>query len=267
MFKDGVLVVVGHMAYNRTKGKDGLWRGYFGGAGYHVAMAAAELIPGRVVLVSNCGNDFPINNLIDKGVMVDGVVVEKQKTDCFEIEEDKNDQRSFRSEGEIGEKVSLIGRQLDWENVKWVHLSTAPVKLHEKWIKELISLRYKGKISADSFEVFVKSDPEGVVEVFKKCNLVFVNEAEWQGIRDYFDNWSPEEMVLKLGSRGARFLKNGQLYFKVSVKKVKKVIDTTGAGETVAGVFLAERLKGCGDLRSLKQACFQASRKVAGLIQ
>jgi len=256
------LLVVGHLAVNQTLSRNGIWKKYYGGAGYHVVAGASMIIPGRVELVSNCGIDFPRERFWQWGVGMEGVEVEKEVSDKFVIEEKVGGKRTFRPEGLMWSRVRVSDRKIEVAKIGWVHLATASPLQQLQWLRELRLMGYVGSVSADSFELFVKEDPEAVVEVFGQCEMVFVNEYEWRGIEKYLQGWVPKEMILKLGARGGEYYQNGKKMFGVATVLPKKVVDTTGAGELVAGVFLGSRIKGINKVKSLTEACRVASKKV-----
>lgn len=256
------MLVVGHLAVNRTLGQNGVWNKYYGGAGYHVVAGASMVIPGRVELISNCGVDFPVDRLLGWGVGMEGVEVENEVSDKFVIKEKVGRKRTFRPEGLIWSRVRVGDRKIEVAKIGWVHLATASPQQQLQWLKELKQMGFAGSVSADSFELFVKQDPEAVVEVFRQCEMVFVNEYEWKGIEKYLQGWVPKEMILKLGARGGEYYQNGKKKFRVGPILSERVVDTTGAGELVAGVYLGSRIKGINKVKSLTEACRVASKKV-----
>lgn len=96
-------------------------------------------------------------------------------------------------------------------------------------------------------EKLVQSDPQNV-ELINKATLVTANEAE---CKKMFGNLPLEECVKKfpnklivtLGENGAMFY-DGKKVVKYDAYNVEKVVDTTGAGDTLNGNLIAALLDG-----------------------
>ncbi|MBU1089088.1 carbohydrate kinase family protein [Patescibacteria group bacterium] len=256
------LMVVGHLATNEIH-TGGVVNRYWGGAGCHVALAASLFLPrNSVMLVSVCGDDYDLDVLAKAGVDMSGVDVQKNEiSDKFIIREKERGERDFESVGVLSKSLSLVGKEKLLEKVSWVHLATSPAKQQLFWFGELKKIDHGDLgVSVDTFEAFVDKNPREVKEVFEKCDLLFANLIEWQNLK--YQTKKP--LVLKLEEKGACYYENGKFDFRVPALKVKKVVDTTGAGEVVAGVFLALRLLGKSKKKSLKVACEMASLSVEG---
>lgn len=103
-----------------------------------------------------------------------------------------------------------------------------------------------------------------------RCALLIVNETEARMLADdenantAFDKLASRfpdtRLVLTLGSKGARF-RFGQIEQSVSAYQVPAV-DTTGAGDTFVGFYLASLIQGHDDNVALKRACAAAAVSV-----
>jgi sugar/nucleoside kinase (ribokinase family) len=69
-------------------------------------------------------------------------------------------------------------------------------------------------------------------------------------------------LVLKRGEKGVCYFEKGRLIAKAMAPVIKKVVDTTGAGELIAGIFLALIIRGFPVEKSLSLACMVASWSV-----
>lgn len=252
--------MVGHLALNKTrtlKGEESYW----GGAGYHVAWAAASFLPkGRVGLVSVCGRDFDLTGLEKAGVDLRGVRIEPGKdSDVFVINENSQG-RSFKALGRLALGVSLAEAPEVYQGAEWWHLATATPQQQQQWLGQLGGRGRVRSVSGDSFEIFVKQSTGEVVKVFESLNLIFANKREWSGVGGKM--LERKSLVLKRGSQGAIYFRRGKRETAVWAPRVKSVVDTTGAGEVLAGVFLAWRLRGFSARKSLEAACRVASWSV-----
>jgi len=260
------LIILGHLAINKTKTKFGQAK-YFGGAGYHCSWVAGQLLrnnKNQVALVSQVGKDFNLEKLRQANVDTSLVAISDLPSDQFVIKEVQNNNRSFEVRGDLAAKVNFKNINSSvFENCRIIHLATAPPDQQIKWLNQIEKLNKFRKpiISVDSFELFVKQQQEKVAQVFSKADLVFANKKEWQGIKPFLSKVN-FNLVLKDGENGASFLKRGKKVFLVPAIKTKKVVDTTGAGEIIAGAFLALRLSGWGNKEGLKKACCLASLSI-----
>lgn len=253
----GRLVVVGHLVVNKTVSRFGEGVSY-GGSGYHVAWIASKILPpGSVVLVSRCGDDFDLSELDKSGVDLAEVEITKgKKSDIFEIEENEMGRKS-RFIGELNKQIDLSGVIKEGD---WVHFATSPPQQQLEWLDQINEVRSKCFVSADTYESYSWKSTEAVRSVFERCDLVFANEEEWNNL---FTNWSYKgELILKHGARGIEYVSNSRVVTEVSVPKIGVVVDSTGAGELVAGGYLALRSSGFSVEKSLEYAGMIASWSV-----
>jgi sugar/nucleoside kinase (ribokinase family) len=142
---------------------------------------------------------------------------------------------------------------------RYVHLGSAPPRQQMAWLTFLRDNGCRAQVSADMFEPFVAAEPDICREVCDRADLIFLNEAEHRGL---YGGW-PEPMapmILKHGSAGAEFLANG-VRLHIPAPLVDEV-DSVGAGEILAGAFLALRAQGLATDRALSHAVAAAARSV-----
>ena len=256
------LLIIGHIARDIVETKYGNGS-FWGGAGYHTALAASSFLPKKsVVLLSMVGNDFDFSVLRKLGVNTDYILIDSQnKTDVHKLNE-KEEVRTYFSEGELCQKININNLEKIKNEIGWIHLASSPPQQQLKWMEE-IKLSGLGElpISCDTFDTFVQKTPDLVKKVMKNCDLAFMNRDEWTAIEG---GKMKMEIVLKLGDRGAEYFINGNK--KVKISDISEVIakDTTGAGDVVAGVFLGLRLRGFSIGESLTEACKVATMSVMG---
>ena len=111
-----------------------------------------------------------------------------------------------------------------------------------------------------------------------KVDLIFVNEIEaaqlssccgnFEDIADAMQKMLPQtQIVMTLGENGAYYLAGGKRIFTPAVKT--DVVDTTGAGDTFCGYFLASLLRGHAPEKAMdyaaRAAAITVSRPGAGI--
>ena len=97
-----------------------------------------------------------------------------------------------------------------------------------------------------------------------KVDLLVINETEGNGLTEksapdeilaaLLQRYPDSRIVLTLGNKGARYL-DKEIEISVPAVKVDDVVDTTAAGDTFIGYFLAEFSKGSNIEYCLKLAC------------
>ncbi|MFK7852927.1 MAG: ribokinase [Granulosicoccus sp.] len=102
------------------------------------------------------------------------------------------------------------------------------------------------------------------------CALLILNETEAATLAetDNIDHaaelmakrWPDTRLVLTLGAKGA-VLRHGNQRQSAEALKID-VVDTTGAGDTFVGYFLAALIDGLDDLSALQRACAAAALSV-----
>lgn len=259
-FSEKKLLIVGHLAKDIVRTQYG-GASYWGGGGYHVALAAAfYLLKGRVILKSTAGRDFNFSHLVRAGVDVSQVKIDRKvKTDQHWLNEMASE-RIYRSEGGLSQDINLLDLKLSSKEIGWIHFASTPPQQQSEWLKQIKILGWESiPRSCDTFDTFAREYSDLVRGVMENCSLGFANEEEWLAIGG---RKIKVKTVLKLGKYGAEIYDKGQRLIKVSTKKVEMVKDTTGAGDIVAGIYLALRLCNVSEEDSLTEACRVATMSI-----
>jgi sugar/nucleoside kinase (ribokinase family) len=246
------LVVVGHAGQATVQTPDDK-RTSPGGSGYAVAASAAALIDGRVGLVAQVGRDFELTPLRQLGVNLEGVAELPGISAKLRIDQFDDGTRSFSSELGVAATVQLDSFPSSYLHAAYIHLGTAPPEQQLTWLQFLHDRGCTAQISADMFEHYVADNPDASREVCDHANLIFMNEAEYDGL--YGHGQGPvtkAPLILKRGPVGASLLADG-LTREVSAPKAY-VVDPTGGGEILAGVFLALCAVGLPEILALEYA-------------
>lgn len=89
---------------------------------------------------------------------------------------------------------------------------------------------------------------------------LLVGTTETDALLDYFDSFGAKQVALKRGAAGTILSSHGKR-FDISAPPVK-ALDSTGAGDTFAGVFLAKLLETNDPVAAAHQAVKAAGRTV-----
>jgi sugar/nucleoside kinase (ribokinase family) len=93
------------------------------------------------------------------------------------------------------------------------------------------------------------------------ARAVFVNTAEYAALRRVTDPERLRRVVISDGPRPVIIVRYGQVVASVLPPEAN-VIEVTGAGDTLAGTFLAARARGLGDQAALEAAVSAATEAV-----
>jgi sugar/nucleoside kinase (ribokinase family) len=255
------LVVVGHVGTSIVHAGAISWTSA-GGSGYAVAATAGALIGGRVGLVAAVGTDYDLAPLRDRQVDLDGVTELPGPSAKLRVREFNDGSRSFSAELGVAAAVRTATWPARYLDANYIHLGTAPPEQQLTWLEYLRERSCRAHISADMFEHYVATYPTASREVCDGVDLIFMNQAEYDGL--YGDAQLPvpkAPLIVKRGPSGARLIVDG--HPQEVEAPVPQFVDPTGGGEVLAGVFLALRADGLPERRALRYAVRAAAACVA----
>jgi sugar/nucleoside kinase (ribokinase family) len=252
------VVLIGHVGLATDRTVNGTFS-YTGGSGYAVAFAAAALLDG-VALVTQVGDDFGTACLRHLGLNTEGVAVLAGTSARFVIEQFPDGSRSFESDLGVAAEPSFDLFPSSFFQARFVHLGTAPPQQQLAWLAFLRDKGCHARISADMFEFFVAAEPDACRRVCDRADLVFLNDVEYRGLGLGLGAPLRAATILKHGPGGAEFIGAGRRH-QVPAPAVEEV-DPIGAGEILAGAFLALRARGLAEDRALTYAVAAASSSV-----
>lgn len=141
----------------------------------------------------------------------------------------------------------------EYLDVDYIHVCTnfPDIQLNTvKYLKE----HSKAMVSIDTHEAYV-DDPK-VLEAFNLADIAFIDK-EFKNLH----NCNAKIKIFKLGKDGCRYV-SGDKDFIASAPICDFVVDKTGAGDTVTGVFLALKSIGKNDEEALEMACRVATESI-----
>jgi len=257
--------IIGDLAFD-TKIKGGETRTDIAGGAYGCAVGASKFSD-RVGLVAEVGPDFDLGTLARRKIDVQGVKVNPEKnTPHFQLVIEDDGRRTMISASNIRDNIDTASFPPDYLSSLFFHLATSHPNKHLAWIEYLKGRKCAstntgtGLLSADIFEIFAKLHAESTHKVISSVGLLFLNEEEHKILAEFGTVTYGIPCVLKKGNRGAVYI-DGEQYIEVPAKQVKTV-DTTGAGDVLAGAFLALRSEGYEIGTALKIAVDLASQSV-----
>jgi len=252
------LVLIGHAGFATDRTPHGMAK-YVGGSRFAGAFAASVLLDGGVGLVTQVGEDFDLGHLRRLPLDLEGVAVVPGASATFVIDQVPDGSLRFRSDLGVAAEPRFDLFPASYFEASHVHLGTAPPRQQLEWLDFLRSRGCHAQISADMFEPFVAAEPDACRSMCDRSDLVFLNEAEFRGI--YAGKSQPRgPVILKHGPSGAEYLGAGKRH-SVLAPSVEE-LDPIGAGEILAGAFLALRTRGLPEDQALAYAVGAATASV-----
>jgi sugar/nucleoside kinase (ribokinase family) len=251
------LVIIGHVGFATDRTVHGSIS-YVGGSGFVVAFAASALLDG-VGLVAEVGKDFDLDVLGRLPVNMEGIAVRPGASARLRIDQASDGTISFGSDLGVAAEPGFDSYPAAYLQARYVHLGTAPPRQQLAWLKYLRDQGCHAQVSADMFEPFVAAEPGPCHEICDRADLIFLNEAEHRDLC-HGGPYPSAPTILKHGPGGAEFLADGVRY-RIPAPPADEV-DPIGAGEILAGSFLALRARGLPEDRALTYAVSAATRSV-----
>jgi sugar/nucleoside kinase (ribokinase family) len=255
------LVLIGHVGYATDRTASGTIS-YVGGSGYAAAFAASALLANGTGLVTQVGEDFDPSPLRRLPLGREGVAVLPGASATFRIVQFGDGTRSFESDLGVASSPRRDLFPVSYLQARYIHLSTAPPRQQLAWLKFLRDKGCRARLSVDMFEHFVATEPDASREACGQADLIFLNEQEFNGL--YAGTPVPHvPAILKYGPKGAEFVTGAARHHVAAPPAIE--VDAIGAGEILAGAFLALRARGLPEIRALRHAVSAAAASVSEL--
>lgn len=240
------ILVVGSVALDSVYTEHGKALEALGGSATYFSLASRLFAPTRLVGV--VGEDFPAEHrklLLSHQVGIEGLeIVKGGKTFRWtgKYTNDFRDRESLQTDLNVFEefKPRLTDAMKD---APYVLLANIDPDLQLDVLNQMNKPKIVG---CDTMDLWIKTKRPELRELFKKVNVLFINEDE---ARLFTKKWNlvaaarvlaesgPEVVVIKKGEYGSMFYSGGK-YFNLGAVPVENVVDPTGAGDTFAGGFL-----------------------------
>lgn len=249
-----------------------------GGKGSNQAVAASRA-GAKTTIITKLGsiNDSHttaiIKNLKDNGVDISNILTnENVLNDVNKIDISPNGDNNITSQQ--GAIDSFDEEMVD--RFKDVILNSKVVviqfKMPKNVSKKLIDFCYQNKIPVvmtpcrpKKLDISIQEDLELLNKISiitcneKECKTIFKTDNIGECIRKY-----PNKLIVTLGEKGAVYFDGVNTIYKPSVQisDEEKVIDTTGAGDTLNGNLVAALLQGYTLDEALERAMYASTMKI-----
>lgn len=271
------VIFVGHLGGDTNITASGVKRDTIAGSGYLTAITASLVKKPKqtIGVIGRVGGDTVgrkiIDSLMHQGIDTEGIeIAQTEKSAWFTLIETGNTsyQRQFYSSLGAGKKLSSSFPK-KYREAAYIHLATAPPKQQLDWINKYSSqISSHTLITIDILEQYAKKYPKETLKVLSLVSgYIFMTEEElkflttWGKQNGYFNQLSfSVPVILKQSQNGATIIYKSKKYH-VPAHKIHYV-NGSGAGETLAGIFLTLRAQGLEENICLQKAVTIASLSV-----
>ena len=242
------LITVGTMAFDAIETPFGKVDKIIGGSATYVAYAAANFVT-PIQQISIVGNDFPqaeMDELNRRNIVLDGVEIVKDKLSFFwsgKYHLDMNTRDTLVTDLNVLADFNPIVPD-SYQGTEFLMLGNLMPKLQLSVIEQM-KVRPK-LIVMDTMNFWIDSALEDLLEVFKKVDVLLVNDAEARQLSNEVSlvkaaqkilTMGPRFLIIKKGEHGALLFHDDHVFFAPALP-LEEVFDPTGAGDTFAGGFI-----------------------------
>lgn len=241
------VLIVGSVALDDIETPHGVKAGIQGGSASHAGTSASYFAP--VGIVGIVGDDYPkryINYFNRRNIDLSGLeIVKGGKSFHWSGYYEANDLNSAISRNTHLNVFEHFDPKLPEKycNAEYILLGNILPQLQ---LKVLDQARKPRLVLLDTMNLWIREMRNEVLKVFKRVNLVCINDGEARMLCEESNlikcgrqilRMGPQYVVIKKGEHGALLMSKNML-FLAPAYPLDKVVDPTGAGDTFAGGFL-----------------------------
>jgi len=239
------VLVVGSLAYDSVKTPSGKAEKSLGGSANYFSVSASLFSKVRVVgVVGSDYSDADKKILSDRKIDIAGMQTVAGNTFHWEgtYEQNLNEAVTLKTELNV---FANFNPQLPeaYKTTDFVFLANIDPVLQLQVLSQVNSPKFVGM---DSMNFWIDSKQSDLLQVLKKVDIVFMNEAEAKMLTQTSNaitaikkvaELGPEFVVVKRGEYGSTVYSKHHGFFQAAALPVEKVVDPTGAGDSFAGGF------------------------------
>lgn len=209
----------------------------------------------RVGMVGKIGNDFDISKFFGYNIDLSGIKQIDKPTTKFYTIWNTIDGQDREVMGEVSEEMTVGVRDIPEKflKAKHFHLTTAEPS-NQLEIIEFIRQNTNATISADTIDDFAKQTI--CREVFDNVDIAFIDK-EYSNLL----NCKANTKIIKYGKKGCLYWSK-EKSFPIYSQVVDDVVDKTGAGDCLNGVFLNLIVNGIDEETALRIAVDTATESI-----
>lgn len=239
------VLIVGSVALDNVKTPFGEVKNALGGAGVYSSVAASYFSPVRIVGV--VGKDFPeehVGFLTSRGIDVAGLQSVHGETFRWSgfYDLDLNQAHTLETKLNVFQDFRPLIPD-EYAESEYVFLANIDPALQLQVLDQVKSPKL---IVCDTMNYWIDTQKDTLLEVFKRVDVVFLNDAEARQLCGTFSlikaarqirELGPSVVIIKKGEHGAVMFSDDN-YFAAPSYPLEEVKDPTGAGDSFAGGFI-----------------------------
>lgn len=240
------VVIVGSVAIDSVRTPLGEAPEALGGAATYSSVAASFFAP--VDLVGVVGRDFPqehLEFLRGRNINLEGLQVEDGKTFHWSgyYDFDLNQAHTLQTDLNVFETFRPTLPD-PYRHAEYVFLANIDPELQLEVLEQVESPKLT---FCDTMNFWIEGKREALLEVLKRVDVVFMNDAEARELCGTFSlvragqqllEMGPQAVIVKKGEHGAVLFSRDGHFFSAPSYPLEVVKDPTGAGDTFAGGFI-----------------------------
>ncbi len=239
------ILVIGSLAYDTVKTPSGKAERALGGSGNYFSIAASFFSPVKVVGV--VGTDYLESDrqiLKSRGVDLNGMQTDQGLTFHWEgsYDGDMNEAKTLKTDLNVFAAFDPKIPQA-YRTSQFVFLANIDPVLQLQVLSQIESPMFVGM---DSMNYWISSKKQDLLNVIKKVDIVFMNDAELKQLTGdtnvitaikKIPSLGPKYAVIKRGEFGSMLYSAENGFYISPALPIEKVVDPTGAGDSFAGGF------------------------------
>jgi len=240
------LLVVGSVALDSIETPSAKVENVLGGSATYFSVAAS-FFQTQIQLVAIVGDDFPKEYedfLTSKGINIAGLEHAKGKTFHWKgrYNDDLSVAETITTELNVYEKFQPTLSE-SHRNAQYIFLANIHPELQLSVIQQTRSPKL---IACDTMNLWIDTTQNALLRTLKDVDILILNDAEAKSLSGEINlreaervisEYGPKKIVVKKGKHGVDFFSDSTS-FSASAYLLKKVVDTTGAGDSFAGGFM-----------------------------
>ena len=266
------LLAIGELMIEMSHMDGNIYKRKFAGDTFNFLYYAKKFSPINWDLnyLTALGNDSISKELLDfikkSGINTDSIIIHKTKTlGLFILSNLENGEKQYLYwRGQSAAKTvfnSLIN--LSKYDVIYFSGITAAIMENKENLIESIKNADKKLIYDLNHRKQLWSKDEAVSfskKILPFCHFIKISDEEFDflfpnmNFKDFSSRYPKAEIIYTCGAKNSQVWKNSKRVAIVESRKVKKIIDTSGAGDSFLGVYIVDRLKNESEVVSLHKA-------------
>lgn len=209
----------------------------------------------RVGMVGKIGNDFDISNFYNYNIDLAGVIRIDKPTTKFYTTWNTTDGQDREVTGVVSKEMIVSAKDIPTKflKAKHFHLTTAePSNQFE--IIEFLRQNTNATISVDTIDDFANQTL--CRKVFDNVDIAFIDK-EYTNLLSCKANTK----IVKYGKEGCLYCSPNKNFYVYS-QVIEDVVDKTGAGDCLNGVFLNLKINGMPEEKALRKAVDVATESI-----